>query len=167
MVFVVVFFFLPLLARGSQRTCRNLAFTCVSCWSDRLAQSRQWTVIVTLRISVYSMLSTSVIRALFEGRSVSLFGYVLCNYNYCNPGPCWRTYVYVLVSRVVTVEESPNCYMFLVYTCFPPFSMVVGCCLPSRVWRPKRYGLEDIVQLLYLFYRLYWQLCNALSLKER
>ena len=37
------------------------------------------------------------------------------------------------VSGVVTVEESPNCYIFLVYTCFPPFSMVAGCCLPSRV----------------------------------
>ena len=59
------------------------------------------------------------------------------------------------VSCVVTVEESQNCYIFLVYTGFPSFSMVVGCCLSSRVWCPECYGLEDIVELLYLFYRLY------------
>ena len=49
------------------------------------------------------------------------------------------------VSCVVTVEESQNCYIFLVYTRFPPFSMVAGCCLSPRVWCPECYGLEDIV----------------------
>ena len=86
-------------ARGSQCTSRDHIFTCMSCWSvvtfniKVLAQSQQWAATATSKILVCPKLSTSVICALMEGRSVTLFANaILCNYNYWNSGS-WLVYV--------------------------------------------------------------------------
>lgn len=136
-------------ARGSQYTRRDRIFTCVSCWSvvtfniKVLAQSRQWAVTATSKILVGPKLSTSVICALMEGRSVTLFANaVLCNYNYWNPGSqlvyividChWCVYMSyafcVIVILIVkefwlkfTAESLKTSFIFLyIFIFLPPF----------------------------------------------